>query len=102
MCHVFLDWERFAAPRGIEYLSPDASNKKPPALVSQEASFGRRHEPEMRRGAAEDQLRRLLEMISPNNSHLSPLKRIKRSCLIGAKSVGDVLMVMPGSNVSGA
>lgn len=49
----------------------------------------------------EDQLLRLLEMMSPNSSHFSPLKRIKRNCLIGAKSVAEVLMLMPGSSVSG-
>ena len=40
-------------------------------------------------------------MTSPNRSHFSPLKRIICSCSIGAKSVALVLILMPGSSVSG-
>jgi hypothetical protein len=36
-----LDWERFAAPSGIQYLLRVASNKKPPATVSRGALFSR-------------------------------------------------------------
>src|SRR5450755_830699 len=37
---------------------------------------------------------------SPNSSHFSPLNRISCSWLIGAKSVGEVSIVVPGSNIS--
>ena len=38
---------------------------------------------------------------SPNSSHFSPLKRCSCSWEIGAKSVGEVLSLTPGSIVSG-
>src|SRR5258708_33371647 len=41
-------------------------------------------------------------MMSPNNSHWPFLKRIILSCSIGAKSLADVLTLMPGISVSGA
>src|SRR5262252_5079671 len=39
-------------------------------------------------------------MTSPNISHFSPLKRISCNWLIGAKSVGEVLILMPSSRTS--
>ena len=36
------------------------------------------------------------DMIGPNNSQFSPLKRIICSCSSGAKSVGLVLILVPG------
>ena len=41
-------------------------------------------------------------MMSPNSSHFSPLNRCICSCSIGAKSVAEVLILTPGSSVSGA
>ena len=38
------------------------------------------------------------EITSPNSSHFSPLKRISCNWLVGAKSVGEVLILMPGSS----
>ena len=40
-------------------------------------------------------------MMSPNNSHFSPLNRIICSSDSGAKSVAEVLILTPGSSVSG-
>src|SRR5262249_35684952 len=41
------------------------------------------------------------EMISPNSSHFWPLKRCICNCASGAKSVAEVLILTPGSSVSG-
>ena len=43
-----------------------------------------------------------LEITEPNNCHRSPSKRAIWTCLIGAKSVGLVLTVMPGCNIGSA
>src|SRR6202049_1865290 len=40
-CVNFFDWERFSAPRRIQYLPQEPFNKKPPATASQGASFSR-------------------------------------------------------------
>jgi hypothetical protein len=40
-------------------------------------------------------------MISPNSSHFCPRKRCICNWLIGAKSVAEVLILTPGSSVSG-
>src|ERR1019366_10138120 len=40
-------------------------------------------------------------MMSPNNSHFSPLNRIICSSDSGAKSVAEVLILTPGISVSG-
>ena len=42
------------------------------------------------------QLAPLPSISGPNKSHVSPLNFISRSCSIGAKSVGEVLILMPG------
>src|SRR5260370_7982866 len=38
-CVNFFDWERFSAPRRIQYLPQEPFNTKPPATASQRASF---------------------------------------------------------------
>jgi hypothetical protein len=37
--------------------------------------------------------------VGPNSSQASPLKLLSCTCLIGAKSIGLVLIVMPGSRL---
>src|ERR1700680_4502180 len=100
-CVSFFDWERFFAPGRIQYLPQEPFNKKPPATASQGASFSRTAIGSRTR-EVDPQLLRSSAMMSPNSSHFSPLNRCIRSCLSGAKSVAEVLILTPGSRVSGA
>src|SRR5665647_825710 len=97
---IFLIGSAFWLLGRIEYPVWVASKKKPPATGSQGALFSRTerdHGPVKGR----PQLLSSPEMVSPNNSHFSPLNRIICNWSIGAKSVGEVLILMPGSKVSG-